>query len=131
MSNVEADALSRIDWGKNDQTLPAESIQAIVTAALTGQGKDYIEAIPCSDKAIESVALSVHDKAQVVCRSMTMSEIDADLDSSHCPDLLCNPNCMTTSDWMRAQAEDPVIHDLIKLYGTRELHKGQDMESPE
>ena len=47
-NNVEADALSRIDWGKNDQTLPAESIQAIVTAALTGQGKDYIKTIPCS-----------------------------------------------------------------------------------
>ena len=31
-SNVEADALSRIDWGKADKTLPADSIQAIVTA---------------------------------------------------------------------------------------------------
>ena len=55
-SNVEADALSRIDWGKNDQTFPAESIQAIVTAALIGQGKDYIKAIPCSHQAIESFA---------------------------------------------------------------------------
>ena len=53
-SNVEADALSRINWGKNDQTLSAESIQAIVTAALTGQGKDYIKAIPCSHQAIDS-----------------------------------------------------------------------------
>ena len=44
-SNVETDALSKIDWGKSNETLPAESIQAIVTAALTGQGKDYIEAI--------------------------------------------------------------------------------------
>ena len=35
-SNVEADASSRINSGKNDQTLPADSIQAIVTAALTG-----------------------------------------------------------------------------------------------
>ena len=35
----EADALSRINWGTNDPTLPAESIQAIVTAALTGQGR--------------------------------------------------------------------------------------------
>ena len=62
-------------------------MQAIVTAALTGQGKDYIEAIPCSDKAIGSFAPPVHDKAQVVCKSMIMSEIDTDLDSSHCPDL--------------------------------------------
>ena len=38
-SNVEADALSRIDWGKNDQTFPAEAIQTIVTAALKGKGR--------------------------------------------------------------------------------------------
>ena len=63
-SNVEADALSRIDWGRNDKTLPANSIQAIVTATLTGQGNDYIETIPCSPQAIESVAPSVHDNAR-------------------------------------------------------------------
>ena len=51
---MEVDALSRINWGKNDPTLPAESIQAIVTTALTGQEKDYIKAIPCSHQAIES-----------------------------------------------------------------------------
>ena len=45
-SNVEADALSRIDWEKEDKTLQADSIQAIVTAAITGQGNDYIETIP-------------------------------------------------------------------------------------
>ena len=45
---MEADALSRIDWGEDDQTLPAESIQANVTSAITGQGKDYIETITCS-----------------------------------------------------------------------------------
>ena len=58
-NNLEADALSRIDWGKNDQTLPPESIQTIVTAPLTGQGKDYIEAIPCSHHAIESFAILI------------------------------------------------------------------------
>ena len=72
---MEADALSRIDWGKSNQTFPAESIQAIVTAALTRQGKDYIRAIPCSHQAIECFALSVHDNAQVVCKSMTMPEM--------------------------------------------------------
>ena len=35
---MEADVLSRIDWGKNDKTLPADSIQVIVTAALKGKG---------------------------------------------------------------------------------------------
>ena len=74
-SNVEADALSRIDWSKNDQTLPAESLQSIVTSALTGQGKVYIDTIPCSPQAIESFTLSVHEHVQVVCKSMTMSEL--------------------------------------------------------
>ena len=64
---MEADAWPQIDWGKNDKTLLANSIQAIVTAALTGQGNDYIETIPCSPQAIESFSLSGHDNAQVVC----------------------------------------------------------------
>ena len=102
-----------------------------MTATLTGQGKDYIEVIPCSHQAIESFATSVHDNAQVVCKSMTMSEIDSDSNSSHCPDPLWNPNCMTTSNRVWVQAEDPVIYDLIQWYGTKELHKGKDMDSPE
>ena len=62
-SNVEVDASSQINWGKNDKTLPADSIQPIVTAALTGQGNDYIETIPCSPQAIESLCclcMTVH-----------------------------------------------------------------------
>ena len=130
-SSVEADALSRIDWGKNDQAFPAETIQAIVTAAVTGQGKDYIEAIPWSHQAIESFALPVHDNAQVVCKSKTMPEIDSNSDSPHGLDLSWNLNFMNTSDWVRVQAEDPIIHDLIQQYGTKELHKGKDTNSPE
>ena len=72
-SNVEADALSRIDWEKDDKTLPADSIQAFVTAALTGQGNYYIETIPCSPQIIESLIPSIHDNAQVVCTSITTS----------------------------------------------------------
>ena len=52
---MEADILSRIDWEKDDKTLPADSIQAIVTAALMGQGNDYIETIPCSPQIINSL----------------------------------------------------------------------------
>ena len=115
-SNVEADALSQIDWGKNDQTFPAEAIQAIVTAALTGQGKDYIKAIPCSHQAIESFTPPSPDDAQVVCKSMTMPEIDSSSDRSSGLDPSWNPNCMNTSDWVRVQAEDSVIHDLIQWY---------------
>ena len=47
-SNVEADALSRIDWDKCDETIQANSIQAIVAAANTGNVANHIEAIPCS-----------------------------------------------------------------------------------
>ena len=117
-SNVEADALSRINWGKDDQILPAESIQAIVTSAITGQGKDYIDTITCSPQAIESFTPSVHDNAQVVCKSMTMSEIDSDIDKYHCSVQSWNPNCMTPSHLLKYQAKDPVIHDLIQQYVT-------------
>ena len=32
---MEADALSRIDWGKCNETIQANSIQAIVATAIT------------------------------------------------------------------------------------------------
>ena len=121
-SIVEADALSRIDLGKDDQTLPAESIQAIVTFAITGQGKDYIDTIICNPQAIESFTPPVPKNTQVCCKSMTTSEID----SYHCSDQLRNPNYMTLSDWLKVQAKDPVIHDLIQQYGAKELHKNRD-----
>ena len=91
---MEADALSRIDWEKDDKTLPADSIQAIVTAALTGQGNDYIKTIPHSPQIIESLIPSIHDNAQVVCKSITTSEIESNSDSSSCPDPSWNPKCI-------------------------------------
>ena len=62
---------------------------------------------------------------------MTMSGIDSDSDSYHCSDPSWNLNCMTTSDWVRVQAKDQVIHDLVQWYGTKKLHKGKDMNSSE
>ena len=102
-----------------------------MTAAVTGQGNDYIETIPCSPQAIESFAPSIHDNVQVVCKSMTPSKIESDSDSYSCPDLSWNPNCMTISDWVKVQAEDQVIHDLIQWYRTKELHRGQYTDSLE
>ena len=113
-SNMEADALSRIDWGKANKTFPADSIQAIVTATLTGQGNDYIDTVPCNPQAIRSFASSIHDNAQVVCKFLTTSEIEPDSESYSCPDPSWNPNCMTRSDWVKVQAEDQVISDLIQ-----------------
>ena len=51
--NVEVDALSRIDWEKCDETIQANSIQAIVAAAIAGDIAN-IEAVSCSVQAIES-----------------------------------------------------------------------------
>ena len=110
---MEADALSRIDWEKDDKTLQAVSIQAIVTAAFTGQGNDYIETIPCSPQIIESLIPSTHDNAPVVCKSITTSEIESNSGSSSQPDLSWNPKCMAMLDWMKVQAEDQVIGDII------------------
>ena len=115
---MEADALSQIDWEKDDKTLPADSIQAIVTAALTGQGNDYIETIPCSSQITESLTPSIHDNAQVVCKSITMSDMESNSDSSICPDPSWNLKCMTMLDWVKVQAEDQVIgnsFNCIKL----------------
>ena len=75
-SNVEADTLSRIDWEKDDRILPADSIQAIVTAAITGQENDYIETILCSPQIIGSLIPTTHDNAQIVCKFITTSEIE-------------------------------------------------------
>ena len=112
---MEADALSRIDWEKDDKTLPAYSIQAIVTVALIGQGNDYTEIIPCSPQIIESHTPSIHDNAQVVCKSITTSEIKSNSDSSSCADPSWNLKCMTMLDWVKVQAEDQVIGNLLMV----------------
>ena len=65
--------MSKIDWEKGDETIQADSIQAIVTAAITGQGNDHIEAIPCSFQTIESLLLSIPDDAQIACKAMIQS----------------------------------------------------------
>ena len=84
--------------GKADKTLPADFIQAIVTATITRQGNDYIDTIPCSPQAIESFASSIHDNAQVVCKAVTMLENEPDSESYSCPDPSWNPKCMTMLD---------------------------------
>ena len=42
-----------------------------------------------------------------------MSEIESNSDSSSCPDPSWNPKCMTMLDWVKVQAEDQVIGNLI------------------
>ena len=72
-SNVEADALSRIDWEKHDKIIQADSIQAIVVTALTGHMTSHIDAIPCSPQAIESILSSVLDGTPIVSKAITRS----------------------------------------------------------
>ena len=123
--------MSRIDWKKGDGTIQADSIQAIVTDAITGQGKDYIEMIPCSPQTIESLLPSIHDSAQIVCKAITTSAMELNVDDFSCPDPSVNPKCMTMLEWMNVQPEDKVLSDIIPRYKTKGLHKGKDTDSPE
>ena len=50
---MEADALSRSDWEKCDETIQANSIQTIVAAAIA-RDVASTEAVSCSVQAIES-----------------------------------------------------------------------------
>ena len=59
------------------------------------------------------------------------SEIKSNLGDFSCPDPSLNPKCMTTSDWMKGQAEGKVIGDIIQRYKAKGLHKGKDTDSPE
>ena len=69
-SNVEADALSRIDWEKCDEIIQADSIQAMVAAALTGHGTSHIDAIPCSPQSIESILSSIPEDTPIVSKAI-------------------------------------------------------------
>ena len=127
-SNIEADALSRIDWEKGDETIQADSIQAIVTGAITGQGNDHIEAIPCSPQTFESLLPSIPDNDQIVCKAITWlskqsclthletdlfaSETESKLGNSSHWDPALNPKSMTTSYWIEAQSK--IVGDIIK-----------------
>ena len=76
-SNVEADALSRIDWKRCDETIQANSIQAIVAAATTGDIAN-IEAVFCSMQAIESFLLITSDTialSKAITRSSDQSHM--------------------------------------------------------
>ena len=117
--------LTGVKMTKPFQLIPFKQLQLLLS-----QGKG-IETVPCSPQDIDSFVLSIHDNAQVVCKSMTLSEIESDSDSNCCPNPSWNPNCMTILDWVKVQAEDQVIYDLIQWYRTKELHRGQDTDSLE
>ena len=60
-----------------------------------------------------------------------MSEIESNSgDFSH-PDTSLNPKCMTMLAWVKVQAEDKVIGDIIQRYKAKGLHEGKDTDNPE
>ena len=71
-SNVEADVLSRIDWEKFDETIQADTIQAIVAAAINGNVANHIESVPCSDQAVDSFFPSISD-TPAISKAITRS----------------------------------------------------------
>ena len=142
-SNVEADALSRIDWEKFDETIQANSIQEIAAAAIAGDVAN-IEAVSCSVQAIESFLQISSDTIAVskaITRSSdqshtthpehelfvlkTVSKVD---DSDH-PGLASrqsggklNPKCITKQDWVEAQSKDKTISEIIHFLKLKKLY---------
>ena len=117
-SNVEADALSRIDWEKCDGTIQVDSIQAIVAAAIAGDVAN-IDMVSCSMQAIESffpipsdsIAISkaitrLSDQSHMTCLEPELSvlQTESNVDNSNHLTLSrpsedkLNPKCMTKQD---------------------------------
>ena len=119
---MEADALSRIDWEKCDETIQDNLIQEIVAAAVAGDVAN-IEAVSCSVQAIESFLVIPSDTiaiSKAITRSsdkshmtylepklsilQTVSKVD---DSDHPalasrqPEDKLNLKCMTKQDWVK------------------------------
>ena len=145
--------MSRIDWEKCDEAIQANSIQAIVTSAITGHKTSHIDAIPCSPQTIEPLLSSLPEDTPIVSKTIIwssrqshlmclktelfVSETESKLDnSSHLgvdENLSLNPKCMTTSDWVEAQSRDKNVREIICLFKARELQdqKGKRTDSQE
>ena len=133
-SNVEADALSRINWEKCDETIQANSIQAIVAAAIPGDVTDHIESVSCSVQTIDSLLPSISD-APAISKAMTRSsgqrhpthlESESSIpgaaiksvESSH-PEM--NWKCMTKHGRVEAKSKVKTIGEVIQLFKAKEL----------
>ena len=149
---MEADALLRIDWEKCDETIQADSNEAIVATAIAGNIANHIEAIPSIPQTIDSHLPTIPDTpiiSKAITRlsrqsHLTHPESDSSVsktvsklnDSSHLEvdtDLPLNPKCMTTLDWVEAQSKDKTIGEIIQLLKAKELQyqKGKETDSQE
>ena len=117
---MEADSLSRIDWEKCDETIQANSIQAIVAAAIAGDVANLIESVPCNVQTIDSLFPSLFDTPAIskvitiLSRQSCPTNLEpkssvlktvTKLDDSSCIELVTghlknqlNPKCMTKLD---------------------------------
>ena len=142
-SNIEGHALSRIDWEKCDETIQANSVQAIVVATITRDVAN-IEAVSCSVQAIESFFPTPSD-TMAISKAITIS-IDQSCTTNPEPessevqtvsktdDFDCltlasrqsgdqlNPKCITKQNWVEAQSKDKRIGEIIHLFTTKELY---------
>ena len=139
-SNVEADALSRIDWETCDETIQADSIQIIIMAAITGDLAN-IEAVSCSTQAVESF-LPIQTEPAAISKAITQSsnqscmthlehgsselEKVVNVDNSDCLatrqlEKKLNPKCMTIHDWVEAQCKDKIISKIVHLFKSKKL----------
>ena len=147
-SNVEADALSRIDWEKCEENIQANSIQAIVAAAITGQVTNHIESVTCNPQVVNALLPSISDTtigSKVIIQSSRHShlthpeaesfalQMDNHNHLGNDQDPSLNPRCMTTLDWVEALSKDKIISEIICLYKSNELQcqKGKETDSQE
>ena len=118
--NVEADALSRIDWEKCDETIQANTIQAIVAAAITRQVTNLIEVVPCNLQLVVPLLPSI-SATTIISKAITWSSRHSHLThleaKSFAPqmdnyshlgndqDPALNPRCMTTLDLVQGPVQ--------------------------
>ena len=140
---MEADALSRIDWERYDDTIQANSIQPIVEAAIQGDVAN-VEAVSCSIQVIESllpfssdsIAISKaitrssnqsctthleHESSEIETISKVENSDHLALAPGQSGDRL-NPKCMPKQDWVKAQSKNKMIGEIIHLFKSKKLH---------
>ena len=109
---------------------------------------NHIEAVPCNPQVFDALLPSISDTT-VISKAITQlsrhnqltrlktesftSQVD---DYSHLgndQDLVLNPRCMTTLNWVEAQFKDKTIGKVICLYKSKELkcQKGKETDSQE
>ena len=139
-SNVEVDALSRIEWEKCDETIQTESIQAVVTAAIVGALAN-IEAVSYSLQTVEPF-VSIQSKPMAISKAITLSSNQSHLmhpeygasevrkvmgmEDTSCltarqlKDKL-NSKYMSIQDWLEVQSKDEIIGKIVQLFKSKKL----------